>query len=115
MTTATVRVPYAEYKNKFEGFEIKKSDYNADDKTIEITISEKIYAKLKDKKNAAIAYNKIKGVVWLPQMQNLSKKFILGGSDKYAQWIEINADELKKFNYYDKFKKAIETIKCYGI
>ena len=110
-----ITVKYSEYKNRYEGFEKSKGNYNPETKEIDIEITDKKYEQLQadSMEYAAIVLNEINGLVWLPNMTSLSKQFVLGGSKKSDKWIEENARALKQANYYNSFKKAIEIMKTY--
>ena len=109
-------IKYSDYKNRYEGFEKNKGNYNAETKEIEIEINDKVFSKLQaeNMKNAAIVLSEIQGLVWLPNMDSLAKQFVLGGSEKFDKWIEENAEPLKQANYYDSFKRAIDIMKTYN-
>lgn len=113
----SITIQYNEYKNRYEGFEKSKGNYNPETKEIDIEITDKKFEQLQasNMEYAAIALDEIKGLVWLPNMPLLARQFVLGGSQKSDRWIEENAEALKKTNNYDSFKRAIEIIKTYNI
>lgn len=110
--TINVRVPYTEYKNRYEGFEKAKRNYNAEDKTIEIEIGEKRYNKLQseDKKYAGLA---LQAIIALLQPGE-AEKFVLIGSDKIEKAYTENKDKMSD-NQRKCTERAIELMKEYGI
>lgn len=108
--TINVRVPYAEYKNRYEGFEKVKRDYNTEDKTIEITIGEKRFNTLQNRKNAALVLNEIIGLLEPGEAQ----KFILFGSEKMEKALNENRS-LMGINQIECTERAIELMKEYNI
>ena len=99
-------VPYSEYKNRYEGFEKRKENYNAEEKTIDIEIGDKTYAKLQNRPYAGIILNKISLLIQ-PNLGNV-KQFVLAGSNIVKQFYKDNEDVLIKLNQSDDVKKAIE-------
>ncbi len=110
--TINVTVPYSEYKKRYAGFEKLKRNYNAVDKTIEIEISEKRYAKLSadSKENAGLALYEIIGLL----QPGEAEKFVLAGSEKSTASYNAVKDTLSE-NRRRCIERAIELMKGYNI
>ena len=112
MATTKVRVSYGEFKDRFDGFEKWKGNYNKEDKTIEIEIGEKRYANLmqENKKYASKVLYEIAGLL----QPGEAEKFILIGSEQIEKALEENKSRMS-VNQIECTKKALKIMKNYGI